>query len=295
MSVSEQSPSPSEATVPVSRFLELAGVRRPGYGWGTIVLTFILLAAGCAAAAVVVGTGLVFVMQGTPALWKPTVSVLQLAAIAAWIPVVVLIARIVMRMRVGDLVSCASRVRWPVLARALGVSFVGFGVLGAYLVASSGEGLVVTAPVLLAIMVSVFLVPLQALAEELLFRAFGPQAVMGRTGFGVGVHLLVSTASIALFASLHGSQDVSTWLVYAAFGVVFVGLTYLTGGIEAAFALHAANNVMFIVVGLLLGRDLLVVQLNAETDAVVVLQLAVVVVAASVIAWSSRRSAKECD
>lgn len=81
--------------------------------------------------------------------------------------------------------------------------------------------------------------PLQAAAEEYLFRgyllqAFGSLAV--NPWFGV-------VASSSLFALFHGGQNLPLFLNRFAFGLLAATLVLKTGGLEAAIGAHIANNI----------------------------------------------------
>jgi len=82
--------------------------------------------------------------------------------------------------------------------------------------------------------------PLQAAAEEYLFRGYLLQAMGSLAAtpwFGV-------VASAVLFAALHGSQNLPLFLDRLAFGLLAAVLVWRTGGLEAAIAAHVANNVL---------------------------------------------------
>lgn len=92
-------------------------------------------------------------------------------------------------------------------------------------------------------LVAVLLVtPFQSAAEEyldrgLLFRTVGSWIPGPRVAF-----LVAATVSSLVFMSLHVSTDLWYNLVYFAFGFAGAYLTWRTGGLEAAIALHVANN-----------------------------------------------------
>ncbi len=85
--------------------------------------------------------------------------------------------------------------------------------------------------------------PLQAAGEEYLLRGLGQRAVAAWLPRIAG--LVVSTAVTAVvFMFLHGAGD--PWLngFYLFFAVVGSVLAWRTGGLEAAVALHAVNNLV---------------------------------------------------
>lgn len=82
--------------------------------------------------------------------------------------------------------------------------------------------------------------PLQAAAEEYFFRGYLLQALHTAAPqspfFGV-------VGSAAVFALLHGTQDLPLFLNRFAFGVLAGYLVVRTGGLEAGVAAHVVNNV----------------------------------------------------
>lgn len=83
--------------------------------------------------------------------------------------------------------------------------------------------------------------PLQAAAEEYFFRGYLLQAIHttapNSPWFGV-------VGSAAVFALMHGTQDLPAFLYRFVFGVVAGWLVVKTGGLEAGIAAHVANNVI---------------------------------------------------
>lgn len=86
------------------------------------------------------------------------------------------------------------------------------------------------------------LVPFQCAGEEFVFRGWLGQLI-GRlprgSKFAFGLVLVISALG---FAGAHGSKDVWIVLWLIAFSLITVCVTELTGGIEAAVALHCAHN-----------------------------------------------------
>ena len=83
--------------------------------------------------------------------------------------------------------------------------------------------------------------PLQAAAEEYFFRGYLLQALHTAAPtspfFGV-------VGSAAVFALLHGTQDIPLFLNRFAFGLLAGYLAVRTGGLEAGIAAHVVNNVV---------------------------------------------------
>lgn len=81
--------------------------------------------------------------------------------------------------------------------------------------------------------------PLQAAAEEFFFRGYLQQAIgslAGRAWVGVACSALV-------FAIFHGNQNIALFAHRLGFGLIAGTLVWATGGLEAAIAVHVANNV----------------------------------------------------
>jgi conserved protein yyaK len=81
--------------------------------------------------------------------------------------------------------------------------------------------------------------PLQAAAEEFFFRGYLQQAIGSLAGKAwVGI-----LCSALVFAFFHGHQNIALFVHRLGFGLIAGILVWATGGLEAAIAVHAANNV----------------------------------------------------
>ena len=103
---------------------------------------------------------------------------------------------------------------------------------------------------------------------------------------------VTAVLSAATFSLAHGSLDPWILLDLAAFAVAAVLLTWRTGGLEAAVALHVVNNVVIIAVGTLVGtvEDSYVGAETAGSPAATLLSVAVVAVATALLLWQARRA-----
>ncbi|MDD7581512.1 type II CAAX prenyl endopeptidase Rce1 family protein [Corynebacterium sp. LK2522] len=135
--------------------------------------------------------------------------------------------------------SVAGRVRWGLAGRAVLPAVVAWAV--AYLPITVIEGNSPrwdsTAAVLLALTVT--LVPLQALSEELVFRALLPQWL----GRWIRSPWLAYLPGFGLFIAGH-AYDAKGLAAIAVFAAAATVLTWSTGGIEAAAVVHAVGNVL---------------------------------------------------
>lgn len=173
--------------------------------------------------------------------------VLDLLAIVLLIPAVLLGVLATGPRPVGYLTSVAGRMRWSWLGlTALIASAVSLVTIGcSVLVTELTDPSEVSAPaqvdsrVVIALVAVLLVVPFQAAAEEYLFRGYLLQLVGSWSRFAV-VPVVVTTP---LFVAGHGY---GLWglLDVGLFGLTAAILTIRTGGLEAAIAAHAANNVV---------------------------------------------------
>jgi membrane protease YdiL (CAAX protease family) len=91
-----------------------------------------------------------------------------------------------------------------------------------------------------ALAMLIVLVPLQAAAEEYAFRGWLLQAV---GGFFRSPWIAILPQAV-LFAAAHGWGTPEGFTDLVVFGILAGWLTVRTGGLEAAIALHAVNNLM---------------------------------------------------
>jgi len=221
--------------------------------WRPVLGTGFLAVACVLAAALVYGLGDALgaargypeTPDGTVEFGPVTSTALDLLAIASAIPVVLLAVRWIGRRPAGTVSSVTGSLRWrwlgwcvlaalPVLAATTGVMLL--------LPTDDGPparwaGWEVFGPALAMLVV---LVPLQAAAEEYVFRGWLTQAV--GAFFRSPWWALVPQA--LLFAAAHGWGTPWGFADLAVFAMVAGWLTVRTGGLEAAIGLHAVNNLL---------------------------------------------------
>ena len=172
--------------------------------------------------------------------------------LALLIPSAALAVLVVHRERPGWLSSVTGRLRWVLLWRftllATGTTVVGYAgfALVPGLAEAPAESLQRPDSVLIAVLLAVtwLSTPLQAAAEEYAFRGYLTQAVAGLIP-GTTVSWCVAGAlSSTVFALAHGTQDPGLFASRLFFGIVATWTVARTGGLEAAIALHAVNNVV---------------------------------------------------
>lgn len=189
---------------------------------------------------------------------------LMLIIIIPMAPVAVFVVRLVEWRRIGTLFSVEGRLRWRWMLLCTAVSFiplaVSFGLMFA-LIQAVEPGAAFIGPFaggadfLPALLVILLLVPFQASAEEIALRGFLMQAVGGygaargerRGNSVVSAFLRTPVLAIAVsglvFTLMHTYTDWATVDV-AVFGLAMAWLTWYTGGLEAAIALHVVHNLV---------------------------------------------------
>ncbi|RGE21932.1 CPBP family intramembrane glutamic endopeptidase [Leucobacter sp. wl10] len=182
---------------------------------------------------------------------RPASVLVTMVSIIIMIPSVML-AMLVMGMRpVGRVWSVATRIRWGLLWRLCGAAVLAIVVMnlvgiGAGIALDPGS---LTEPspgadrdfdvnaALLSLLLVLLLVPLQSTAEEVVFRGLFMQ-VLGAWFKNPWFAILIPSVG---FASLH-IYDIWGLLAVGLLGAVSAWLTWRTGGLEAAIAIHIVNN-----------------------------------------------------
>lgn len=259
-------PLPGRAPEPIERgatnYLRLP--RTLNWAWWRPLVAIVIGAVlvGVATMAVLVGAVVLALVLGVTTLetmdaWvtgtfleldaaDPFAIAVTLGSIAIWIPCVQLALLCAGMRPIGHVSSVAYRLRWRWLAwcllpalLALAISMSGsLGI--AY---AAGEQLhAVSTPLgrlLVVTIVILLLVPFQAAAEEYVFRGALAQA-LGSWVRSPWLALLLPT----LLFTLGHIYDIWGMLDVAVFGIAAAILTWRTGGLEAAIALHVVNNVV---------------------------------------------------
>jgi membrane protease YdiL (CAAX protease family) len=239
-------------------------------GWRPVVGLLLLVVAYAVAAVVlfIVGTiGLIaadaasFSESDLDDLSGPGVVLLTNLVTAVAIPVVWLVWTAAHGMRIGWSSSVLGRLRWHLLP---GYTLLALGTLGVGICISLAlaltQGWEADGPVASYgwLLVVVFLTtPLQAAAEEYVFRGYLSQAVAGWVRRPRSGAILAAGVSGTLFSFAHLPPDLPSFLYYFAVGLACSAVVWLTGGLEAAIALHTVNNVVIFVLAGALGEDVL--------------------------------------
>jgi uncharacterized protein len=157
-------------------------------------------------------------------------------AIGAGIVVVAGLLRLLHRRRASWMWSVSPGIRWRFL---LACFLAGLVVLVGLQFLISGVPVLKPQPGLAAFVVAILVTsPIQAAAEEVLFRGYIMQAlglVWRREWFAV-------VGSALLFALFHGTQNLPLFFHRFFFGLLMGALVWRTGGLEASIGAHVANN-----------------------------------------------------
>ena len=175
----------------------------------------------------------------------PVILVVTLASIALMLPAIIL-ARLIMGPRpLGLLSSVAGRLRWgwmlglllPALV-ALGASAVLYLLVLPPLLGDPVPAPAVGPDTWLMLAIIVLLVPLQATAEEYVFRGYLMQSIGGWLKHPAFAILI----PVPLFMVGHTQYDIWGAVDVGVFAVFAGWLTWRTGGLEAAIVAHVINN-----------------------------------------------------
>lgn len=187
-----------------------------------------------------------------------TLLVTNLTLIVA-IPVVWLAWAVAHGMRTGWSSSVLARFRWRLLPRltlfALGT--LGVAICLSVLLAFTVGGADVDGPVPSwgwLLVVVLLTTPLQSAAEEYLFRGYLSQAIAGWIRNPRASAVVAGLVTATLFSLAHLPPDLLTFFDRFLFALAASAVVWLTGGLEAAVVLHAANNVVLFVLAALLGE-----------------------------------------
>jgi membrane protease YdiL (CAAX protease family) len=174
-----------------------------------------------------------------------TSTAVDLTMLAVAIPLVLLAVRWIGRRPAGTVSSVTGGLRWRWLGLCLLAAVpILAATTGAMLLLPAEDepsqqwaGWEVFGP---ALAMLVLLVPLQAAAEEYVFRGWLTQAV----GAFLRSPWIAIAPQAVLFAAAHGWGTPWGFADLVVFGAVAGWLTVRTGGLEAAIGLHAVNNLL---------------------------------------------------
>lgn len=178
---------------------------------------------------------------------------MTMASLIIMIPAVFFAYLLIGPKPVGQLISVTGKLRWRWFGLALAASAVSFALyfgvnfgLGAVGIGASEPvpaSSLPTDPLFYALLV-ILLTPFQCAAEELVFRG----AFMQVIGSWLKHPLFAILLPVPLFTIGH-LYDIWGLLDVAAFAIAAGYLTWRTGGLEAAMAMHIINNTFLFLLG----------------------------------------------
>ncbi|MFV0407839.1 MAG: lysostaphin resistance A-like protein [Propioniciclava sp.] len=172
---------------------------------------------------------------------RPLPLAIGLGLIAVMLPAALLAVGVVGKRPAGTLASVAGRMRWPVLGRgmliALGTLAVSLGIQLVLPFFPAAPVAAVRDPLWLMLLIPLLLAPLQSAAEEYVFRGMIPQVL----GVWVASPWIAYGLPVVGFTLGH-IYDPAGLIAVAGFGIAASWLTWRSGGIELAVALHVVNN-----------------------------------------------------
>jgi len=276
---------------------------RPRYRWWRMLLTGLVGVALYIAILLIVIVPLVIVSMFVPGwgiesqtllttsqffdLDRPWLLVALVLPLILMIPALLLASRIVEGRGVGLLSSVTGRLRMAWLGKSLLLALTVFVVYFAVVLGWSAlSGETVSADfshpgLWTMVLLVLLLIPLQAAAEEYVFRGYLMQLV----GSWLRHPAFAILLPVPIFVLGHG-YDIWGAASVGIFAIVAAWLTWRTGGLEAAISLHIVNNVLIFLLG-----SVRLVDANASSGTAVDLfasALAMVVYALLADRWAAR-------
>lgn len=178
----------------------------------------------------------------------PAIFLINNLGLAALIPLCLMLAWGFTGQSPKWLSSVVGGVRWGWLGRCflvltpLWLIYLGFDAV----TTDSLSGLAVNPDTPLLIVGIIVTTPLQAAGEEYAFRGLANRAVAGLvpTRARPWGAVLGAVVTSALFMLAHGAGSGWLNLYYFSFGMIACAMTWWTGGLEAAIAMHVVNNLI---------------------------------------------------
>ncbi|HET7349325.1 MAG TPA: CPBP family intramembrane glutamic endopeptidase [Marmoricola sp.] len=212
--------------------------------------------------------------------------------IALAVPAALLAHALVFGQRPGWLFSIHGRFRWALLGRVLLLAALVHAVaLAAWLLVNgTPEGMRVRPDTWFLLAAVLLTTPLQAAGEEVAFRGLGTR-IVGAWFTSTAVGLVAATATTTLaFVLLHGAQDLWLNVFYTCLALAASVLTWRTGGLEAAIALHVVVNLTTMLFLPFLGLAGFSDRGAGTGGAQAAVQVAAVLVTMALVGWQARRS-----
>ena len=293
-------PSPRLSTLPIEPREYHDFYRTPRFRWWHSAVALVLFIGGWGAAVLGATIGALLyeslvggatIEEISDGLLTPSLFLANNVGVALAIPAGLLAHWALLGQRPGWLFSIQGRLRWAVLGRFLVMAaVVHVTALVLWLSVNGAPADLRVRPETWFLLVVILLTtPLQAAGEEVAFRGLGARAV-GSWFARPGVGLVVSTAvTAALFMALHIAGDVMLNAFYVCLALGASLLTWQTGGLEAAVALHVVANLTTMLFLPFLGLADVFDRASGTGGVQALTQAAAVVVATAALLWHSRR------
>lgn len=237
--------------------LDYAELTRPGRRWWRLPVAVLVFALLLGMWAVVVSVGFIvfgFVVHGDPG-WLatqvtggvvgPSMLLFTNLMLGGLIPIGILSTWAAQRIHIGYTHSVAGRFRWGwfaqlmLLITPLWLIYVGISIALSPDVDWGAD------PQIIAFLIIIWLTtPLQAAGEEYAFRGWILQNVGGLFTRRIVAWVIPTIISAMVFALMHMSLDPWVLIQLGTMAVAASVMTWRTGGLEAAIALHIVNNMV---------------------------------------------------
>lgn len=281
-------------------------LRGPRRAWWRPIVSFLLVIGGILAASlavIIASVAYIAVSGGDFARFEemvddfnnPVTFGVQNLWLAALIPIAGLATWIAHGVRPGFVSSVVGRFRWGwfgwclVVTVPLWLAYIGIAV------AVDGGGFGDTAgrpSTWVALLVLTLLTtPLQSAGEEYLFRGWLMQQIGAYVKNTYAALAIAVVLSSVVFALAHTSLDPWVLIDLGSFATAAVLLTWRTGGLEAAVALHIVNNVIVLVLSILTTglQDAFVSPDTTSDPVTTVVSVVALTITSSVIWWLAGR------
>ena len=226
---------------------------------GTLTALFTLIGQGILAviSALWIGNGAVGFMQALdkngPFFFSGPGALFAIGGVALILPAFALAVRIVHDRPFSSYSSSRGGWNWKIFFRSLILAFIVFGCMNVvYMVAGGAFDMGITNRfTVIGFLICTLLIPVQAVAEEYVFRGLLMQSI----GSWTRLPVLAMVLSSIVFAIFH-SYNLMGILAVLSSGLMFAFVTWYTRGLEVSSAAHIVNNMtLFYGMGLCLNAS----------------------------------------
>ena len=285
-------------SIPVEERDYYAFWRAPRYRWWKGLLAALLAGFGFFVVSVVAafagwaidGVDLSVLLEGRIPPVGPGFFTANNVGLALCIPIAMLASWLCVQQRPRWLSSVGGGLRWGWLLELVGVlAPLWLVVVGVQTLLGPLDDVRVrdhTGVMVLAILLTT---PLQSAGEEYLVRGLLGRVVGSWFGHPVVGVVAATVVTAGVFMVLHGAGD--PWLnaYYVFFAVAGTWLTWRTGGLEAAIAMHVVNNVVSMITLPFVDFSDLFNREAGVADATILIQVAVVLGGVALVEWRARK------